>query len=309
MNSQFNVYFAAMKKRLLSICILIIYSAILIKVMVFKDVPAIRIGHLRLNFGGTESGHPANFLPFNTILPYLFGHKGLIIAGINLVGNVALLIPVGFLAPLVYRNITWKKSLALAVAAGLTIEIMQAVLRVGIFDIDDVILNALGVMIGYWTFGILAKWVDSGKYKNIAITAIIVIAVAIAAFYAVYPKSQQLPPSSIVDTGGGQPGDSNDGKVNDRKGGIPQGADLCGGTGGTGQIVSLGNQTITIKSKKGITQMITLTDQTVVRTSAGLASASDLKTGDRVTVVIDSSETATTVLVCNTPGPETQPRQ
>ena len=152
-----------MRKRLLSTFLLIAYSAILIKVMVFKDLPTIRIGQLMLNFAGTESGHPANFVPFKTILPYLFGYKGLIIAGINLVGNVVLLVPIGFLVMLVYPNMTWKKSVALAVAAGLAIEVMQTVLRVGIFDIDDVILNALGVMIGYGAFVILAKWVREIK--------------------------------------------------------------------------------------------------------------------------------------------------
>ena len=273
-----------MRKRLLSTFLLIAYSAILIKVMVFKDLPTIRIGQLMLNFAGTESGHPANFVPFKTILPYLFGYKGLIIAGINLVGNVVLLVPIGFLVMLVYPNMTWKKSVALAVAAGLAIEVMQTVLRVGIFDIDDVILNALGVMIGYWAFVILAKWVRSGNYKNILIVVIIGIAAA-AAFYGtvVYPMSHQ--------------------SVNSRVG---AGGDLCGGTGGTGEIVSQGNHTITIKRKDGVIQSITLTDRTTIRTSAGPASESDLKIGNHVTVVIDESETASTVLLCDVSGPETQ---
>ena len=128
----------------------------MINVMVFKNLPLIRIGHLRFNFGGTQTG-PANFVPFKTILPYLRGERGLIIAGINLVGNIVLLVPIGFLFPFIYRNMTWKKTLVLAVAAGLAIEGMQEVFQVGIFDIDDVILNGVGVMIGYWAFTTLAK--------------------------------------------------------------------------------------------------------------------------------------------------------
>lgn len=142
---------------------LIIYCLILIKIMVFKDIPTIKIGGLMLNFVGTEAGHPANFIPFKTILPYLFGDKGLIIAGINLVGNIALLVPIGFLVPLVYSKMTWKKSLLLAVAPGLVIEAMQVLLHVGIFDIDDVILNGLGVMIGYGIFKIVKKIVCSSR--------------------------------------------------------------------------------------------------------------------------------------------------
>jgi glycopeptide antibiotics resistance protein len=154
-----------MKKRLISTFILIIYSATLIKIMVFKDMPLIRIGSLMFKFGGTQEG-PANLVPFKTILPYLLGEKGLLIAFINLVGNIVLLVPIGFLVPFVHRNMTWKKTLVLAVAAGFVIEGMQAVLRVGIFDIDDVILNGLGVVVGYWSFRILAKWVHSRKSES-----------------------------------------------------------------------------------------------------------------------------------------------
>ena len=270
-----------MKKRPLAALILVVYSAILIKVMVFKDVPTIRVGHLMLNFGGTNAGHHANFLPFATIVPYLLGYKGWLIAGINLGGNIALLIPLGFLLPFVYQNITWKKNLVLAVAAGLAIETMQTVLRVGIFDIDDVILNALGVMLGYWAFIILARWVSARSYKKIVITAITGVAAAAAALYALYP------------TGG-----------NEQAGEIPQSGDLCGGTGGTGQIVAMGNHTITIQRQDGVVQTITLTDRTKIRTSAGLASESDLKTRDHVTLVVDASETASTVLVCSVAAPQ-----
>lgn len=146
-----------MQKRLIPAFIFLAYGAILITVMVFKDVPIIRIGHLMLKFGGADANGQANFVPSKTIVPYLLGDKGPVIGGINLIGNVALLVPIGFLAPFVYGNMTWKKSFVLAVAAGLVIEGIQVIFRVGIFDIDDVILNGLGVMVGYWAFLLLYK--------------------------------------------------------------------------------------------------------------------------------------------------------
>ncbi|MDN3655931.1 VanZ family protein [Ferruginibacter paludis] len=117
------------KKHLLSALLLIVYSLLLIKVMVFKDLPMIRIGPLMFKFGGTHEG-PANLVPFKTILPYLFGGQGLIIGGLNIVGNIVLLVPIGFLVPLIFRSMTWKKMLAIAVASGLLIEGMQVVLHV-----------------------------------------------------------------------------------------------------------------------------------------------------------------------------------
>ncbi len=87
------------------------------------------------------------------------------------------------------------------------------------------------------------------------------------------------------------------------EGAIPQSGDLCGGTGGNGQIVSVGNNTFTIKrSGDGSEQTINLTSPATIETSAGPASLSDLKTGDRVTLVggpnPDGSFTADTVVVC-----------
>lgn len=265
-----------MHKRLVPTLLLIAYSALLVKVMVFKDVPLIRIGQLMLNFGGTDGGHPANYVPFTTILPYLFGYKGLIIAGINLIGNIALLVPLGFLLPFVYRKMTWKKSLVLGVVAGLAIEMMQTILHVGIFDIDDVILNAFGVMTGYWTFAILARWVRGRRYKTIVAAVLLCVAIAAAALYAIYPKNEVVRPD------------------------IRAGEDLCGGTGGTGEIVGTGNSGITIKRNDGTTQEIGISNKTTIRSSMGSISASDLKVGDRVTIVIYDDITADAVMVCNT---------
>lgn len=145
-----------LRKRLVPLIILIVYSAVLVIIMVFKIMPLIRIGPLMLNLGGTQEGS-ANFVPFKSILPYLLGERGFIIAFINIAGNIVLLVPLGFLAPFIYRGMTWKQVLVPAVAAGFILEGMQAILHVGIFDIDDVILNGLGVMMGYWTFIIIAR--------------------------------------------------------------------------------------------------------------------------------------------------------
>ena len=85
---------------------------------------------------------------------------------------------------------------------------------------------------------------------------------------------------------------------------IPQSGDLCGGTGGNGQIVSVGNNEFTMKrNDDGSDQVVHLTGQATIKTSAGSASLSDLKIGYRVTLVggpnPDGSFTADTVVVCS----------
>ena len=85
---------------------------------------------------------------------------------------------------------------------------------------------------------------------------------------------------------------------------IPQSGDLCGGTGGNGRIVSVGDNEFTIKlSADGSDMVVHLTGRATIKTSAGSAALSDLKIGYRVTLVgdrnPDGSFTADTVVVCS----------
>jgi glycopeptide antibiotics resistance protein len=141
----------AKRTRWLAACALIAYSAILIKFVVFKAIPAIRMGHLRLRFAGPHTG-PANLVPFKTIVPELIGHGNHLINMVNLFGNIIPFMPIGLLAPLVFRSFSWQKALVLGVVTGLSFEVMEVIFRVGIFDVDDVITNAFGVMLGYGVF-------------------------------------------------------------------------------------------------------------------------------------------------------------
>jgi glycopeptide antibiotics resistance protein len=141
----------AKRTRWLAACALIAYGALLIRLVVFKAIPVIRLGHLRLRFAGTHTG-PGNFVPFKSIVPLLSGQGNHLINMVNLFGNIIPFMPIGLLAPLVVRSISWQKALVLGVVTGLTFEVMEVVFRVGIFDVDDILLNAFGVMLGYGVF-------------------------------------------------------------------------------------------------------------------------------------------------------------
>ena len=69
----------------------------------------------------------------------------------NLLGNLLPFIPFGFLLPIAYPRI---KALV-GMFAVLFIEIFQYMTRLGSFDIDDIILNMVGVLSGYGTFGLV----------------------------------------------------------------------------------------------------------------------------------------------------------
>lgn len=108
-------------------------------------------------FGRTER-YPEpqyNLVPFQEIRRYLFG------AGVqsrlfwvNIVGNIAAFVPFGYLLQKIYKKPRgfWF-ALAMTYLCSLSVELLQFVSRVGIFDMDDIILNSIGGLLGfvlYW---------------------------------------------------------------------------------------------------------------------------------------------------------------
>ncbi|WP_132054595.1 VanZ family protein [Pseudocnuella soli] len=68
----------------------------------------------------------------------------------NIIGNILLFMPFGFLAPIVLPFVRSLKAIVLFTAAfSLTAEMIQFVLKIGVFDIDDVIFNLIGGTLGY----------------------------------------------------------------------------------------------------------------------------------------------------------------
>ena len=94
----------------------------------------------------------------------LLGYKVVLL---NLVGNVAAFMPFGFIIPEVWDQFNNWYTIALqGFLFSFSIEVIQLASRVGSFDVDDLLLNTLGALIGYFAF-VLAKGVWNCCYgKN-----------------------------------------------------------------------------------------------------------------------------------------------
>lgn len=84
----------------------------------------------------------------------------------NLYGNIALFIPIPFILISIFK---FQRKITVIVAAFLIsvlIEIVQFIFKLGVADIDDVILNTLGACIGLLGYFILQK--IQTRYKQAA---------------------------------------------------------------------------------------------------------------------------------------------
>lgn len=85
----------------------------------------------------------------------------------NIILNILMFVPFGFLLPLCIRKFEcfWKTYLA-GLLFTVTIELLQLVLKKGIFEFDDIFNNFCGAMIGYGFFAImklLAGFIEKEK--------------------------------------------------------------------------------------------------------------------------------------------------
>jgi glycopeptide antibiotics resistance protein len=100
-----------------------------------------------------------NFKPFI----YLFDYPTMKEALLNLIGNAAMFIPLGIVWPAVFKKLnTHGKVIAAGVGVSLAIEILQLPFFDRATDIDDLILNSAGFLLGYGIY-LLAKRIVS-KY-------------------------------------------------------------------------------------------------------------------------------------------------
>lgn len=126
-------------EELLKLCF-IVYILSLFYVVTFQDV--------------SWSSH--NFIPFQEILRYDFG-SGLFYK--NIFGNMLLFLPYGIvIAKYVKLD---KPSIAVIIAfiTSLSIEVIQFLIG-RVFDVDDIILNVVGCLIGFLAYRIFKNFND-----------------------------------------------------------------------------------------------------------------------------------------------------
>ncbi|KKM09446.1 hypothetical protein SY88_18965 [Clostridiales bacterium PH28_bin88] len=97
----------------------------------------------------------ANFIPFKSILGSLH-HSWYMVALRNIGGNLVLLAPFGFLLPMIRKDVnTLGKVVATGFLLSLSIELVQLMLPGRAADVDDLILNTLGLLFGFLAFKLL----------------------------------------------------------------------------------------------------------------------------------------------------------
>jgi len=131
--------------------IIMYVPVVLTKLILFKYISLADVTS-GFNFPFNEyQWRSSNFIPLKTIIYYLFlADINLNIRLENLGGNVIVFVPLGFILPLwAKRFLSLKAVIAAACSLSLTYEMIQLLFGLGSFDVDDLILNTLGGILGF----------------------------------------------------------------------------------------------------------------------------------------------------------------
>ncbi len=123
-----------------------------------------------------------NLVPFSEILRYKIGTK---MFNYNVLGNIIIFIPFGYLVGSYVNSKNIWPVLLTAISTSVVVEFVQ--LRIGrSFDIDDIILNIVGAIIGYIVYKGL-KWLNK-KLPDFLKSELIknLICILIIALFCIY---------------------------------------------------------------------------------------------------------------------------
>lgn len=102
---------------------------------------------------GTMENYHYNFIPFQEIRRFWEYREQLgLWSVVNLFGNIMVFVPLGFFDPMASKCRSFWNTLIDGLSLSMVVEVFQLVSKVGRFDVDDLILNTFGAIIGYLLF-------------------------------------------------------------------------------------------------------------------------------------------------------------
>lgn len=114
-----------------------------------------------------------NLIPFHSISAYLFSDDMIsrAFALSNLLGNIAIFIPMGVYLPLLIRRKSIFVNTVCVALISAVVEVLQYIFAVGSADIDDVILNTVGGLIGVSLFRVMELLLKDQTKKAVTVLA------------------------------------------------------------------------------------------------------------------------------------------
>lgn len=150
-------------RRIVCIVLFVIYLCVLLYFLFFSE----KMGRTL-----TSTEYRYNLQPFKEIRRFIshantLGAKAI---WLNIVGNIVAFIPFGlFIGPISGRRVNIWQAGVLAFDLSMIAEIFQLVFKVGSFDVDDLLLNTFGGIVGsviYYFYCVVERKRSNGEIQE-----------------------------------------------------------------------------------------------------------------------------------------------
>lgn len=142
-------------------CLFLAYVAILTYLLFFSE---------KYGRNGAYTNFQFNLIPFREIRRVIVNVKafGIWPVVFNVGGNIAAFVPYGFLLPYVCNiKFNYWKILLFGVISSLIVELIQLLGKLGVCDIDDIMLNTFGTILGYAIYRLVCLIVRKSGRRTI----------------------------------------------------------------------------------------------------------------------------------------------
>lgn len=145
------------KRRCISVILFVAYICVLVYFLFFAE-----------NMGRTHTvrSYSYNLIPLKEINRFITHRAALGAKAVwlNLAGNVAAFIPFGlFIIPVSGRKLSVGAAVLLTFDVSVFVEIIQLITKVGSFDVDDLILNTIGGIVGVLMYKLFKRIERTGS--------------------------------------------------------------------------------------------------------------------------------------------------
>lgn len=151
----------------------VIYAATVIKLTIIPDWVFYRDFDTKkiMFYSGVGNHVPVNLVPLKNILSFLRGEVHVnkedmvMVVMLNLVGGIVLFCPLGFFLPTFFPKMqNWKAVVLAGLGCSFVIETIQFFIGRAA-DVDDMLLNSIGVLGGYCAYQIEKHYILDSKLK------------------------------------------------------------------------------------------------------------------------------------------------
>lgn len=160
-----------MNKNNIKIQLILLYTFFIFYIFLFLSIIIFKyVSPLELLNESRAIYRSVNLLPFHTIEGYLTGTISVsrTVMLNNILGNIGLFIPLGIYLQLFRKDKKALTGILLVFIISLSAEAVQFIFGIGAADVDDILLNCTGGIIGILCYKLLAVFIkDDSKIRTI----------------------------------------------------------------------------------------------------------------------------------------------